>query len=111
MAYAKLSASLLACNDEWPTTTLPQNIPVPSIAPAAAEWHGGTRLAQHLKTLRLSAFLSEHDTLARQCAAEGLDHTGYLLRLAELELVERQRRMIERRVKGARFPAVKPLDS
>jgi DNA replication protein DnaC len=111
MAYAKLSASLLACNDEWPPTTRPQNVRLPSIAPAPAAWDGGTRLAQHLKTLRLSAFLSEHDTLARQCAAEGLDHTGYLLRLAELELAEREQRTIERRTKGARFPAVKRLDS
>jgi DNA replication protein DnaC len=111
MAYAKLSASLLACNDEWPPTTLPQNIPVPSIAPTPAAWDGRTRLAQHLKTLKLAAFLSEHDTLARQCAAEGLNHTGYLLRLAELELAEREQRTIERRIKGARFPAVKRLDS
>jgi DNA replication protein DnaC len=59
----------------------------------------------------LSAFLSEHDTLARQCAAEGLNHTGYLLRLAELELAEREQRTIERRTKGARFPAVTRLDS
>jgi hypothetical protein len=31
--------------------------------------------------------------LARQCAAERLDHTRFLLRLAELELIERERRM------------------
>jgi DNA replication protein DnaC len=34
-----------------------------------------------------------------------------LLRLAELELIERERRMVERRIKGARFPTVKSLDS
>jgi DNA replication protein DnaC len=34
-----------------------------------------------------------------------------LLRLAELELIERERRMIERRIKEARFPTVKSLDS
>ena len=33
------------------------------------------------------------------------------LRLAELELIERERRMVERRIKGAQFPAVKSLDS
>ena len=38
-------------------------------------------------------------------------NTGYLLRLAELELIERERRMVERRIKEARFPAVKSLDS
>jgi DNA replication protein DnaC len=67
-------------------------------------------LAHHLKALRLPTFLREHDKLARRCAAEGVDHTGYLLRLAELELLDRERRMVERRVRQARFPAVKGLD-
>jgi DNA replication protein DnaC len=68
-------------------------------------------LAHHLKALKLPSFLREHDKLARQCAAEGIDHTGYLLRLAELELLERERRLVERRIRQARFPAVKSLDS
>ena len=68
-------------------------------------------LAHHLKALKLPSFLREHDKLARQCAAEGVEHTGYLLRLAELELIERERRMVERRIKDAKFPAVKSLDS
>ena len=63
-------------------------------------------LAHHLKALKLPTFLREYDKLARQCAAEGVDHTRYLLRLAELELIER-----ERRIKDARFPTVKSLDS
>jgi DNA replication protein DnaC len=68
-------------------------------------------LAHHLKALKLPTFLREYDKLARQCAAEGVDHTRYLLRLAELELIERERRMVERRIKQAKFPAVKSLDS
>jgi DNA replication protein DnaC len=68
-------------------------------------------LAHHLKALKLPTFLREHDKLARQCAAEGVDHVRYLLRLAELELIERERRMVERRIRAARFPAVKSLDS
>ena len=47
-------------------------------------------LAHHLKALKLPTFLREHDRLARQCAAEGADHLRYLLRLAELELIERK---------------------
>ena len=35
----------------------------------------------------------------------------YLLRLCELELIERERRMVERRIKAAKFPATKSLDS
>ena len=68
-------------------------------------------LAHHLKALKLPTFLREYDKLARQCAADGLDHPRYLLRLAELELIERERRMVERRIKAARFPTVKSLDS
>ena len=68
-------------------------------------------LAHHLKALKLPTFLREHDKLARQCAAEGVDHVRYLLRLAELELIEREGRMVERRIREARFPAVKSLDS
>ena len=68
-------------------------------------------LAHHLKALKLATFLREYDKLARQCAAEGVDHPRYLLRLAELELIDRERRTVERRIKEARFPAVKSLDS
>src|SRR4051812_50210114 len=67
-------------------------------------------LAHHLKALKLPTFLREYDKQARQCAAEGVAHTGYLLRLAELELLDRERRMVERRIRQARFPAVKSLD-
>ena len=33
------------------------------------------------------------------------------MRLAELELIDRERRLVERRIRAARFPAVKSLDS
>ena len=68
-------------------------------------------LQHHLKKLRLPTFQSEYPKLARQCAAENKDHVQYLLRLCELELIERERRMIERRIKAAKFPATKSLDS
>ena len=50
-------------------------------------------LAHHLKKLRLPTFLSEHAKLARQCAEENVDHVSYLLRLCELDLIERERRI------------------
>ena len=68
-------------------------------------------LHHHLKKLRLPTFLSDYEKLAKQCAAENKDHVQYLLRLSELELIERERRMIERRIRAARFGAVKSLDS
>ncbi len=63
-------------------------------------------LVHHLKRLKLPTFLREYDKIARQCASEGVDHVRYLLRLAELELIDR-----ERRIKAARFPVIKSLDS
>ena len=70
-----------------------------------------TLLAHQLKLLKLPTFLREYEKLARQCAAEGLDHIQFLARLVELELIDRERRTIERRIKAANFPAVKSLDS
>ena len=69
-------------------------------------------LAHHLEGAQAADVLAlVHEKLARQCAAEGLDHVRFLLRLVELELIDRERRMVERRIKEARFPAVKSLDS
>ena len=68
-------------------------------------------LEHHLKTLRLPTILSEYDKVARQCAAEQVDYPRYLLRLTELELLDRDRRAIERRIRQAKFPVVKSLDS
>jgi len=68
-------------------------------------------LEHHLKTLRLPTILNEYDKVARQCAAEQVDYPRYLLRLTELELLDRDRRAIERRIRQARFPVVKSLDS
>jgi len=68
-------------------------------------------LEHHLKALRLPTMLHEHDKVARQCAAEQVDFTRYLLRLTELELLDRDRRATERRIRQAKFAVVKSLDS
>jgi DNA replication protein DnaC len=68
-------------------------------------------LNHRLKSLRLPTVLREYGKLAKQAAAEGLDHVQFLARLVELEMIDRERRMIERRIKAAKFPAVKSLDS
>ena len=68
-------------------------------------------LEHHLKELRLPSFLREYGKLASQCATEGVSHPDYLLRLAELELNDRHQRTVQRRVRAARFPAVKSLDT
>jgi DNA replication protein DnaC len=68
-------------------------------------------LDHHLKALRLPTFLREYDKVAQQCADEAVEYPRYLFRLSELELLDRERRATERRIKQARFPAVKSLDS
>jgi DNA replication protein DnaC len=68
-------------------------------------------LSHYLKTLKLPTFQREYQKLARQCATEDVDHVGYLTRLSEREMIERDRRKVERRIKAARFPVVKSLDS
>ena len=68
-------------------------------------------LEHHLKELKLPTFLREYGKLAGQCAAEGVGHPDYLLRLAELELIDRHQRMVERRIRAARFSTVKSLDT
>ena len=68
-------------------------------------------LDAHLKALRLPTFLREYDKVARHCAQEGLDCPRYLFRLCELELLDREQRAIERRIKAAKFPVVKSLET
>ena len=68
-------------------------------------------LEHHLKELKLPTFLREYGKLATQCAVEGADHPDYLLRLSELELIDRHHRMVDRRIKEARFPTTKSLDT
>jgi DNA replication protein DnaC len=68
-------------------------------------------LAHHLKQLKLPTVLREYDKVARECARDGVDHPRYLLRLLELELIDRERRTVERRIRAARFPAVKSFDT
>ncbi len=71
-----------------------------------------TLLLEHrLKELKLPTFLREYRKLAAQCAAAGADHPDYLLRLAELELIDRHQRMVQRRIRAAHFPATKSLDT
>ena len=68
-------------------------------------------LAHHFKQFRLPTVLREYDKVARECARDGVDHPRTLLRLLELELIDRERRLVERRIRQARFPVTKSLDS
>src|SRR5271169_976065 len=67
-------------------------------------------LKHHLKALKLPAFYAECEKVATRCATENVDHLGFLLQLCELELITREKRAAERRLKGARFPNNKTLE-
>lgn len=64
----------------------------------------------HLKQLKLPTMHAECERTAARAARANLDHLAYLLALCELELVDRERRAAERRLKAAKFPASKTLD-
>jgi len=68
-------------------------------------------LEHHLKALKLPTFLREYRSIAAACSKEGKDYQTYLLRLSERELIEREQRSAERRLKNARFPVMKTIDT
>jgi DNA replication protein DnaC len=59
----------------------------------------------------MPTILRDYDKVAQQCAAEDVDYPRFLLRITELELLDRERRATERRVRQAKFPVLKSLDS
>lgn len=68
-------------------------------------------LKHHLKQLKLPTMQGECDKVAQRCAADNVDHLAFLLQLCELELIERERKAAERRLKAAQFPNHKTLES
>jgi len=57
-------------------------------------------LEHYLKRLKLPTILREYTKLAEQCAKEGVDFQRFLLRLVAAEMLERDRKATERRIKG-----------
>jgi DNA replication protein DnaC len=68
-------------------------------------------LRHHLKVLKLPTMLRDYAAVAAACGQERIDYAGFLLRLAERELLERERKATERRLKEAAFPVVKTIDT
>jgi DNA replication protein DnaC len=68
-------------------------------------------LRHHLKVLKLPTMLRDYAAVAAACGAERIDYAGFLLRLAERELLERERKATERRIKEATFPVIKTIDT
>jgi DNA replication protein DnaC len=68
-------------------------------------------LKHHLKSLKMPTMNSECEKIAARCATENVDHLGFLLQLCEVELLDRERRAADRRLKAAKFPTYKTLDN
>jgi len=68
-------------------------------------------LANHLKALKLPTFAREYEKVAMESAQDRADYPRYLLRLCELERIDRERRNVERRIRLARFAQIKSLDT
>ena len=68
-------------------------------------------LEHYLKQLKLPTFGREYAPVAAACRKERSDYQTYLLRLAEREILDSERRAAERRVRAARFPVIRTLDT
>src|SRR5208337_4525837 len=68
-------------------------------------------LGNHLKALKLPTFAREYEKVAMESAQDRADYPRYLLRLCELERIDRERRNVERRIRLARFPQTKSFDT
>jgi DNA replication protein DnaC len=68
-------------------------------------------LAHHLKALKLPTFLRDYVSVAATCSQERSSYPQYLLHLAERELIDRERRATERRIREAAFPVLKTIET
>ncbi len=69
------------------------------------------QLDNHLKTLALPFVREHYGPLAKQTIDKGLGHVDYLSQLIEGEYHQRRERGIARRIRQARFPTIKTLDT
>jgi DNA replication protein DnaC len=68
-------------------------------------------LEHYLKKLKLPTMLREYAQMAAICQKDRSDYPTFLLRLVERELLDREKRAAERRIKEANFPVIKTIDT
>ena len=68
-------------------------------------------LESYLKKLYLSTFIRHHEPYAAEAAQSNQSYARYLLALAEQEVLEREARRRQRRLKEAKIPVVKDLST
>jgi DNA replication protein DnaC len=67
-------------------------------------------IRQHCKALRMPTMAAQFSRLAEQAARENKTSVGYLEALLAVEIEERERNTIDRRIRDAHLPRVKTLD-
>ena len=68
-------------------------------------------LTEYLKRLKLPTIQGIYEKLAREAQEKNLSYQDYLLALLEEETVAREENALKRRIKRAKFPYLKTLDS
>ena len=68
-------------------------------------------LEHYLKKLKLPTMLREYAQVAAICQKDRSGYATFLLRLVERELLDRDKRAAERRIKDANFPVIKTIDT
>jgi DNA replication protein DnaC len=66
-------------------------------------------LDTYLHQLCLPTFVKNYSQFAADAARNEQDHVRYLLALAEQEISQRERNLLQKRIKAARFPMLKEL--
>ncbi len=69
------------------------------------------QLKGNLKELKLSAIAREIEASLRQASDSGIGYDEFLVDLTRMEIESRRANRLERRIKDARFPILKPLES
>src|SRR5438093_7250547 len=67
-------------------------------------------IQQHCKQLRLPSVAAQCSRLAEQASKQQLPHLRYLNVLLGAEVEERERRVVEKRLREAKLPRFKTLD-
>jgi len=68
-------------------------------------------LKQNLKELKLTAMARDMDAYLRQAVDTGMDYADLLAELTTAELQARAENRLTRRVRDAKFPLIKPVDT
>ncbi|RLJ03476.1 MAG: AAA family ATPase, partial [Candidatus Aenigmatarchaeota archaeon] len=68
-------------------------------------------LIENLKALKMSAMITNLDSHLRQASQDKLDYDEFLLNLTEIEVQVRLENGRKRRLREAKFPLLKPLET